>query len=115
MTEKMRVGTTGSRFRDCAGLMSYGYLLALLNMGNVSSLLEWVFVETIAKDINRMMQEDEKLDTQFSYFPYQSGPRACVEVVILCIGEFQIFSMGPFYRGPTARVEIHERAPNFGE
>lgn len=67
----IRIGTTGSRYRDCAALMSYGYLLSLLSMNRLVDLLGWVFVLKIGEDVNRMMKAGEELNAQDSYFPYQ--------------------------------------------
>lgn len=67
----IRIGTTGSRYRDCAALMSYGYLLSLLSMNRLVDLLGWVFVLKIGEDINRMMKPGEELNFPDSYLPYQ--------------------------------------------
>lgn len=37
----MRIGSTGSRYRDCAGLMSFGYLMNLLGMENLTDIMDW--------------------------------------------------------------------------
>lgn len=66
----MRIGTTGSRFRDCAALISYGYIMDILGMPNATDLMDWVFIEQIGSDIDRMMTSDDELDDPYSYFPY---------------------------------------------
>ncbi|CAG4949537.1 unnamed protein product [Parnassius apollo] len=66
----MRIGTTGSRHRDCAALISYGYLLNLLGMTNTTDVMDWVFIEQVGNDIDRMMKEEEELMETHSYFPY---------------------------------------------
>ncbi|CAB3222648.1 unnamed protein product [Arctia plantaginis] len=48
----LRIGTTGTRFRDCAGLMSYGYVLDVLGMSKATDLMDWVFIEGVGNDIN---------------------------------------------------------------
>ncbi|CAG9824060.1 unnamed protein product [Phaedon cochleariae] len=67
----MRIGTTGSRYKDCAALMSLGYIMDLLGLDNLSDLFEWVFLNKIGDEIDSMMKENEELCDQYSYFPYQ--------------------------------------------
>lgn len=67
----LRIATIGSRYRDCAALMSYAYLMQVLGTKALAYVADWVFVEVIADDIVQMMKEDEELDLPFSYFPYQ--------------------------------------------
>lgn len=66
----LRIGTTGSRFRDCAALISYGYLIDLLGMTQTTDVMDWVFLEHIGNDIDRMMTSEDELDMVYSYFPY---------------------------------------------
>lgn len=66
----MRIGTIGTRFRDCSALLSYGYLSNLLGMEKLTDVMDWVFVEQIGTDIDRMMTSQDELIDQFSYFPY---------------------------------------------
>lgn len=66
----LRIGTTGSRFRDCAALISYGYLMNLLGLPKSTDVMDWVFLEQIGNDIDRMMTSDDDLLDQYSYFPY---------------------------------------------
>ncbi|AOX47519.1 nucleoprotein [Orgi virus] len=67
----LRLGTIGSRFRDCAALLSYGYLMKQLGTSKSIEILDWVFVESIGDDIDQMMKKEEELDQPYSYFPYQ--------------------------------------------
>lgn len=39
----MRIGTTGSRYKDCAGLLLYGYMMQLLGMEELIELMDWVY------------------------------------------------------------------------
>lgn len=66
----LRIGTTGSRFRDCAAILSYGYLLELLGMTETTDVMDWVFIEHIGNNIDMMTSDDELTDA-YSYFPYQ--------------------------------------------
>lgn len=66
----LRIGTTGSRFRDCAALLSFGYLTDLLGMSKITDLMDWVFLEHIGNDIDRMMTSKDELLDNYSYFPY---------------------------------------------
>lgn len=66
----LRIGTTGSRFRDCAALLSYGYITELLGMSKITDVMDWVFIEHIGNDIDRMMISKDELLDNYSYFPY---------------------------------------------
>lgn len=66
-----RMGTLGSRFRDCAGLLSMGFAMSILNI-DAGDLMDWVFVRTMGNEVLRITtpgQESGKID---SYFPYQA-------------------------------------------
>lgn len=67
----LKIGTTPSRHRDCAALISYGYLMRLTGMKNLTDLMEWVFIDQVGDDIDRMYKEGEELEDPYSYFPYQ--------------------------------------------
>lgn len=66
----LRIGTIGSRYRDCAALLSFGYISAFLGMDRLTEVLDSVFVEQVGKDIDRMMMSTDERVNQFSYFPY---------------------------------------------
>lgn len=66
----LRIGTTGSRFRDCAALISYGYLADLLGMTKNTDVMDWVFLEHVGNDIDRIMTSEDELLDNYSYFPY---------------------------------------------
>lgn len=66
----LRIGTIGSRYRDCAALLSFGYISTLLGMDRLTEVMDWVFVEQVGKDIDRMMMSTDERLNQFSYFPY---------------------------------------------
>ncbi|XP_017773557.1 PREDICTED: uncharacterized protein LOC108560498, partial [Nicrophorus vespilloides] len=66
-----RIGTTGSRFRDCTALLSISHVSTKLGLPNLEDLMEWVFVEAVGEDVARMMKDGEEVLEPFSYFPYQ--------------------------------------------
>lgn len=66
-----RIGTTGSRHRDCAALMSYGYILDVLGMKALTEFMDWVFIPKVGDEIERIMDNDDELEQLDSYFPYQ--------------------------------------------
>lgn len=67
----LRISTTGSRYRDCAALVSYGYLTELFGMPRLTELLEWIFFDGIGNEVDLMIDSDEEIDQDDSYFPYQ--------------------------------------------
>lgn len=68
---KIRVCTTGSRYRDCTSLLSYSYISDLLGFPNFEQLVLWMFIPAIGDEIDRMMKSGEENVDQYSYFPYQ--------------------------------------------
>ncbi|KAL4708923.1 hypothetical protein ACJJTC_014951 [Scirpophaga incertulas] len=67
----LRLGSLGSRFRDCAGLLSYGYAMGILDV-DAGTLMDWIFVKTMGNEILRMTKEGQESGSPSSYFPYQS-------------------------------------------
>ncbi|VVD05705.1 unnamed protein product [Leptidea sinapis] len=62
------MGSLGSRFRDCAGLLSVGYAMTILNI-DAGSLMDWVFVPAMGEEILRLAKDNEESGEIFSYFP----------------------------------------------
>lgn len=67
----LRLGTLGSRYRDCAGMLTYGYAMKILNIGS-DELMDWIFVQTMAIEMARISTAGQESGNKFSYFPYQS-------------------------------------------
>lgn len=67
----LRIGTLGSRYKDCAGLNSMSYAGRILGK-TTSDLFEWMFVRGIVENVNQMVIEDQETCVLSSYFPYQS-------------------------------------------
>lgn len=67
-----RMCTIRSRFKDCAGLLSLGFMSSLLNLETDSVFLNWVFTEKIAEELIKMMIKGNEITNPGSYFPYQS-------------------------------------------
>lgn len=67
----IRLSTIGSRYRDCAGLLSLGFIVNLLGMANGSELAQWIFLEKTGEELITMMRPEEESDKSDSYFPYQ--------------------------------------------
>ncbi|AMK09272.1 nucleocapsid protein [Pararge aegeria rhabdovirus] len=67
----LRLGSLGSRFRDCAGLLSYGYAMSILDI-EAGYLMDWIFVKTMGDEMIRMTREGQETGSPTSYFPYQS-------------------------------------------
>lgn len=67
----LRLGSLGSRFRDCAGLLSFGYALSILDI-EAGALMDWIFVKTMGDEMLRMTYIGQETGSPGSYFPYQS-------------------------------------------
>lgn len=67
----IRLSTIGSRYRDCAGLLSLGFIVNLLGMANGSELAQWIFLERTGEELITMMRPEEESEKAESYFPYQ--------------------------------------------
>ncbi|XP_039951514.1 uncharacterized protein LOC120768828 [Bactrocera tryoni] len=67
----LRTGTIGSRFKDCAALLTYNYASSLIGLTNQGDLLLWIFDSTLAEEAVRLFEEGEEYGLQYSYFPYQ--------------------------------------------
>lgn len=66
----LRIATTGTRHRDCSGILAYGFLMKLLGFPKLTDVMDWVFLEQIGDDIDRMMDNTDELNLPYSYFPY---------------------------------------------
>lgn len=67
----LRLGSLGSRFRDCAGLLSFGYAMSILDI-DAGALMDWIFVKTMGDEMLRMTRDGQESGSPSSYFPYQS-------------------------------------------
>ncbi|CAG4981903.1 unnamed protein product [Colias eurytheme] len=65
------MGSLGTRFRDCAGLLSMGFAMGILNI-DAGSLMDWVFIPTMGDEILRLTHPGQESGDKYSYFPYQS-------------------------------------------
>ncbi|XP_014215173.1 uncharacterized protein LOC106644263 [Copidosoma floridanum] len=68
----VRVCTLGSRHKDCAGLLSIGYLAHTVSFEHESEFLDWVWSKKMARECISMMRERNEMMQEFFYFPYQS-------------------------------------------
>lgn len=67
----LRMGSLVSRFRDCAGLLSFGYAQSILNL-EPADLMDWVFITQMGDEVDRVGVKDQEIGDRYSYFPYQS-------------------------------------------
>ncbi|QXV86584.1 nucleoprotein [Yushu rhabdovirus] len=67
----LRISTTGSRFRDCAALVSYGMISGVMGLKRQGELALWMFTDTLSSELMQMFSTDEEFDVDDSYFPYQ--------------------------------------------
>lgn len=76
----LRLGTTGSRFRDCASLLSYSHALKMIGATRPVELLRWIFCDSLADEAARifLLSPNEEYDVQESYFPYQIDFGICM-------------------------------------
>lgn len=68
----LRVCTLRSRFRDCTALLSIGYFSSLVSLEHESDTLDWLLTEKQADEAVQMMDPNQELTKEDSYFPYQS-------------------------------------------
>lgn len=67
----LRLGSLGSRFRDCAGLLTFGYAMTILNI-EAGDLMDWIFIKTMADEVSQITREGQETGQPDSYFPYQA-------------------------------------------
>lgn len=67
----LRMGTLGSRFRDCAGLLSFGYAQSILKI-KPGDLMDWIFIPEMGEEMLRLAAPNEESGEKESYFAYQS-------------------------------------------
>ncbi|AJN08910.1 N protein [Ekpoma virus 1] len=65
----LRFGTLGSRYQDCSSLMSISHLTSLTGLP-LETVLDWIFVESIGREMLAMLKEGQELDNPNSYTPY---------------------------------------------
>lgn len=61
----LRLGFLGSRYRDCAGMLTYGYAMKILNIG-AGELMDWIFVQTMAIEMARVSTAGQESGDKFS-------------------------------------------------
>lgn len=95
----VRIGTVGSRFRDCSALTSCEYITKLLGI-TPEEFCDWVFTSQVGEEIERMMRDGQEIGKADSYMPYlidmglsQRSPfsartNSCVHLFIHMIGAF---------------------------
>lgn len=67
----LRMGTLGSRYRDCAGLISMGYMTKILNEDS-ANIMDWIFIKTMGEEMMPVSKEGQESGAPTSYFPYQA-------------------------------------------
>lgn len=67
----LRMGSLGSRYRDCAGLLSLGFALSILNI-EAGDLMDWIYIKTMGDEMLRVSRPNQETGDPDSYFPYQS-------------------------------------------
>lgn len=74
---RIRIATLSTRFRDCSGLTSVGFITGILSLKDESEFLDWVFTEQIGMELLNMFHEmdDAEMVKDESYFHYQSDLR----------------------------------------
>lgn len=71
---KVRLCTISARYKDCAALVGFEYLKRI-RATSFGELLLWIWTESTATDIKRVLKKGEELDNLFSYLPYISSMR----------------------------------------
>ncbi|CAG9130429.1 unnamed protein product [Plutella xylostella] len=68
-----RFGSISSRYRDCAALLSVGFVSKLVGLAT-EGLADWVFVNSIADELEQMTEDNNYQESlnEFSYFAYQA-------------------------------------------
>lgn len=65
-----RISTTGTRHRDCSGLLAYNYIKEFLGMRTLTEPMEWMFIPILGDEVERIFREGEEMTKLDSYFPY---------------------------------------------
>ncbi|ALJ30355.1 N protein [Eelpout rhabdovirus] len=65
----VRVSTLTSRFKDCAALSTFAHIAAFTGL-TLGGVLDWVFSDGIAAEVDRMMRPGQEIDQETSYMPY---------------------------------------------
>lgn len=68
-----RFGSISSRYRDCAALLSIGFVSKLVGLPT-AELADWIFVNSVADELEQMIADSDYLESlnEFSYFAYQA-------------------------------------------
>lgn len=64
----LRMGTLGSRCRNCAGFFALGFAMSILNIES-GDLMDWVFIETMGNEVLRITFPGQETGQSDSYFP----------------------------------------------
>ncbi|APG78679.1 putative nucleoprotein [Hubei lepidoptera virus 2] len=67
----LRIGTLSSRHKDCAALLSIGYLEHILNI-EAAELMDWIFLPAMGIEMTKLTKEGQESGKPSSYFPYQA-------------------------------------------
>lgn len=65
----VRVSTLTSRFKDCAALSTFAHVASFTGL-TLNGVLDWVFTETVAAEVEKMMKPGQEIDQDTSYMPY---------------------------------------------
>lgn len=81
---KFRICTLSSRFKDCSGLISVGFLARILGFKLENEILDWVYSERVAQELSDMMRGTDyiEMNQHDSYFHYQDDLRLCKKYII---------------------------------
>uniref|UniRef100_T1KUS5 Rhabdovirus nucleocapsid domain-containing protein n=1 Tax=Tetranychus urticae TaxID=32264 RepID=T1KUS5_TETUR len=66
----LRWGTISSRYRECSVLSTWIDISKECGFTNLSDLRKWVFVDSIERDLNRVLKDGQEIDKPDSYTPY---------------------------------------------
>uniref|UniRef100_T1KUS4 Rhabdovirus nucleocapsid domain-containing protein n=1 Tax=Tetranychus urticae TaxID=32264 RepID=T1KUS4_TETUR len=66
----LRWGTISSRYRECSVLSTLIDISNECGFTNLSDLRKWVFVDSIERDLNRVLKDGQEIDKLDSYTPY---------------------------------------------
>ncbi|QDZ59977.1 nucleoprotein [Harbour porpoise rhabdovirus] len=72
----IRVSTLPSRFRDCAALGTLAHITSFTGL-SLKEVLDWVFTDKAAAEIENIMRPGEEIDKSESYTPYLRDMRLC--------------------------------------
>ncbi|AFS65337.1 N protein, partial [Tibrovirus congo] len=67
-----RWGTVVTRHEDCSALLSIAHICKLLGK-EIEEFLEWIFVNSVGRDVEKILEPGQELDKPYSYGPYMKG------------------------------------------